>query len=250
VAKADTCWQGADVPALGWNNWTSGTYAFQTYYDDTYGAYFSAFTVTNDTASTSTGSTEAYRSAKGGAYAGDNFAVWNMNYYGLDTVSFDAQVVPGFFVNNTAYAVNSMVNGDSYAKKFGKDDWFKLTINGYLDGKAVNAEVVVELAADGKYINQWTYVDLTELGEIDAITFNMSSSDESNGYMNTPAYFALDNFGSVMPMGYIVPEMAEFDLSEGIENTNAAAKAVKVIRNGQVVILRGDKAYNVLGAEL
>ena len=109
---------------------------------------------------------------------------------------------------------------------------------------------MVNLAAEGKYINQWTWVDLSELGEIDAITFSMSSSDESNGYMNTPAYFAMDNFGSVMPMGYVVPEMAEFDLSEGINNTDAAVKAVKVIRNGQVVILRGEKVYNVLGKEL
>ena len=251
LAKADTCWQGADTPAIGWNNWTSGTYNFMTYYSvSEYGTYYSAFTVTNDTANTSTGMLEPYRSASGGAYAGENFAVWNMNYYGLDTVSFDAQVVPGMFINNTAYAVTSMCNGDGFAKKFGKDDWFKLTINGYLEGKAVNNEVVVELAVDGKYINNWTYVDLSELGEIDAITFSMSSSDIGGYGMNTPAYFALDNFGSEMPMGYVVPEMAEFPEDQAIENTNTAVKTVKVIRNGQVLIIRDGKAYNVLGAEL
>ena len=44
--------------------------------------------------------------------------------------------VRGLFVNNTAYAADSMLNGDSFAKKFGgksgKDpDWLKLIITGY-----------------------------------------------------------------------------------------------------------------------
>lgn len=250
VAKADTCWQGADTPALEWNKWKSGDYNFQTYYDNTYGAYYSAFTVSNQTDSTYAGLQDAYHSASGGAYAGENFAVWNMNYYGMDTVSFAAQVVPGMFVNNTAYAVTSMCNGDSYAKKFGKDDWFKLTIYGYLNGQPLNTAVEVYLAKDGKYINKWTWVDLSQFGNIDAVSFNLTSSDESYGYMNTPAYFALDNFGSAKPLDYVVPEMAEFPVAEAIENTNAAIKAVKVVRDGQVVILRGEKVYNVLGAEL
>jgi hypothetical protein len=251
LAKADTVWQGADAPVLGWNNWTSGTYNFQTYYDNGYGSdYYSAFTVSNQTANTFEGLQDAYHSASGGAYEGNNFVVWNMNYYGSDTVTFEPQVVPGFWINNTAYAVNSMVNGDSFAKAFGHNDWFKLTIDGYLNGMGIDTQVEVYLAKDGKYINQWTYVDLTQFGEMDAITFTMSSSDTGDWGMNTPAYFAMDNFGAAMPEGYVAPAMAEFPVREGIENTNAAIKAVKVIRNGQVVIIRGEKVFNILGTEL
>ena len=253
IAHADTCWQGADVPAIGWNNWKSGDYAFQTYFggNSGYGDYYSAFTVTNETANTSTGSAEPYRSAKGGAYEGENFAVWNLNYYGADSLKFAAQDVKGFFINNTAYAVNSMCYGDSYTKKFGEDDWFLLTINGSKDGVEVNAEVEFYLAKDGKYVNEWTYVDLTPLGEVDAITFTMSSSDNSYGYMNTPAYFCMDNFGAEKPAGYVAPEMVEFPKDvTAIENTEAAVKAVKVVRDGQVLIIRDGKAYNVLGAQL
>ena len=251
LAKADTCWQGADAPVVGWNNWTSGTYTFQTYYggNSGYGDYYAAFTVTNDTASTSTGSAEAYRSANGGAYEGSNFAVWNMNYYGADTISFAAQVVPGFFVNNTAYAATSMVNGDSFAKKFGAEDYFTLFCVGIKDGAAVDT-VAVELAADGEYIAEWTYVDLSVLGEIDGLTFGMTSSDASEWGMNTPAYFAMANFGAAKPEGYVEPERATFPEEQAIDNTEAAVKAVKTLRNGQVVFIRGEKAYNVLGAEL
>ena len=250
LAKADTVWQGADAPALGWNNWTSGTYTFQTYYDNTYGDYFTGATVSNQTPNTFTGLQDAYHSASGGAYEGENFAVWYVDPYNPDTVTFAPQVVPGFFVNNTAYAASSMVDGDTYAHAFGHNDWFKLTIDGYLNGNGIDTQVTVDLAKDGKYINQWTYVDLSQFGEIDAIMFSLSSSDNGTWGMNTPAYFAMDNFGATMPEGYVVPAMAEFPVREGIENTEAAVKAVKVIRNGQVVIIRGEKVFNILGTEL
>ena len=251
VAKADTCWQGADAPALNWNTWKSGDYNFQTYYGGNTGMgdYYSAFTVTNETANTSTGFTEPYRSANGGAYAGENFAVWNMNYYGADTITFDAQVVPGFFVNNTAYAVTSMCNGDGFAKKFGDEDWFVLYSIGIKNGVAVDT-VEVDLASGGTYIAEWTYVDLSTLGEIDGLTFYMKSSDEAYGYMNTPAYFAMDNFGSQRPLDYEDPERAEFPMETTVENNNVAEKAVKALRNGQVLIIRGEKVYTVTGQRL
>lgn len=37
---------------------------------------------------------------------------------------------------------------------------------------------------------------------------------------------------------------------QGVENTAATVKAVKVIRDGQVFILKGDKIFNVLGTEM
>ena len=216
-----------------------------------WGTYYYGNLPTNKSDNTFESYLDAEKSASGGAYEGKNFVVWTASYIGADGVALDhAAVVPGFFINNTAYDVNSMTQGDSFAKKFGKDDWFKLTITASLEGVDVNTQVVVDLAADGKYINEWTYVDLSVLGEVDAIKFALTSSDNGDFGMNTPAYFALDNFGAVIPEGYVAPEMAEFGLDEAIDNTNAAEKSVKVIRNGQVVIVRGNKTFNVLGAEL
>lgn len=246
VAKADTCWQGADEPVVGNNVWKSGEFSFTTIKAD-WGGY-QQFTVTNETANTSTGMAEPYRSAKDGAYEGQNFVVWNYPYADVNDITFDAQVVDGFFVNNTAYAVTSMCNGDSYAKKFGKDDWFKLTISGSLNGVAVNNQVVVDLAADGKYINEWTYVDLSTLGEIDAVQFSMSSSDTGDWGMNTPAYFAMDNFGAAKPENYEEPARAEFETeTTAVENTTVAVKALKVVRDGQLLIIRDGKIFNAQG---
>ena len=249
VAKADTCWQGADAPVVGWNSWKSGEFTFKTYYggDTGMGDYYSAWTVSSETANTSTGYTQAYRNAKGGAYEGQNFVVWNQNYYGADTITFNKQTIAGFFVNNTAYAVNSMLNGDSFAKKFAKGDWFKLTCVGVLKGAKVG-QVEVDLAKDGKYINEWTYVDLSSLGDIDGLTFEMSSSDSSYGYMNTPAYFAMDNFGAAKPENYVEPARAEFELDgTAVINSVNTVPVQKAIRNGQLLIIRDGKTFNVQG---
>jgi hypothetical protein len=247
VAHADTCWQGATTPAVGTHIWSSGDYNFASYTNDwgEWGVGYNGITVSNEKSNEFNGF-EYYRSAKGGAYEGNNFAVWNDPYKENVDAHFSARVVPGFFVNNSAYAANSMNNGDSYAKKFDATDWFKLTITGSKEGSTVGS-VDFYLAQEGKYVNEWTYVDLSTLGEIDAIKFSLSSSDASAYGMNTPAYFCMDNFGFEKPEGYVVPAMAEFDLSEGVENVNAAVKATKVLRNGQIIIVRGDAEYTVIG---
>ena len=249
LTAAESAWQGTDAPEAAdkYYAWKSGDFTFHTF-AASWGGY-SLVTVTNQTANTSTGAAEPYRSAKGGAYEGSNFAVVYVDAYTPDSITFDAQVLNGFFINNTAYAVSSMSKGDAYAKKFDATDWFKLTITGQKNN-VKGASVDFYLAKDGKYVNEWTYVDLSSLGEVDAIKFSMSSSDTGMYGMNTPSYIAMDNFGAAKPASYVAPAMAEFDLTTAIDNTNAAVKATKVMRDGQVIILRDGKAFNVLGAQL
>lgn len=68
---------------------------------------------------------------------------------------------------------------------------------------------------------------------------------ESNGYT---IYFRPNKDGGedwFYGCIYIVP-----DKEEGIEDLNASEKAVKVIRNGQIFIIKGNKTFNVLGAQM
>ena len=131
-----------------------------------------------------------------------------------------------------------MKNGDAIAgDPFAAGDWFKLTISGSLNGTPVNTKVDFILAQDTAILTEWAYVDLSLLGEVDELSFSMSGSRTGDYGLNTPSYFCIDNLGAAAP-------------SEAIENTNANVKAVKAIRNGQVVILRGEKAFNILGSEL
>lgn len=102
-------------------------------------------------------------------------------------------------VTNTCYAYYSMLDGDSFAKKFGKGDYLKLIAHGV---KTDNSEKTLEFyLADcrGNYrskwlVKNWRKFNLTKLGQVKAIYFTMESSDNSQFGMNTPAYFAISNF--------------------------------------------------------
>ena len=219
------------------------------------GTYYYGNVPTNKTSNEYKGDWQNDMSASGGAYEGANFIVWTSSYSGSDSVTIEhADVVPGFFINNTPWVVDAILNGDGMssdgAAPFSAEDYFTLTITATLNGVAVNNEVKVDLAAEGKYINQWTYVDLSALGEVDALHFALTGSKHNDIGLTTPAYFAIDNFGADMPKDYVEPEKAVIDnTGTGIDNTNAEMKAMKVLRNGQVIIIRGEKKFNILGAE-
>lgn len=206
------------------------------------GVYYFGNVVSNKTGDTYDFYADSDKSAKGGAFEGNNFVVWTSSYAAQDHVQLLNQaVVPGMYVCNTAWVVNAILNGDGMSSDegapFGESDWFKLTVHGYLNGAEVNNQVEFYLAQGTSYIADWTYVDLSSLGEVDEISFVLSSTKQNTYGMTTPAYFCIDNFGAAAP-------------AEAISNTNSAVKAVKVVRDGQVVILRGEKAFNILGAEL
>lgn len=86
--------------------------------------------------------------------------------------------------------------------------------------------------------NGWERCDLSALGEVYGLAFYMRTSDVGAWGANTALYFALDGLKITMSEG------------TAISNTKAEVKATKAVRNGQVVIIRGDKTFNVLGAEL
>jgi hypothetical protein len=57
---------------------------------------------------------------------------------------------------------------------------------------------LADYRSDEDYIiNAWTWVDLTGLGAVYGLEFSLSSSDNSDYGMNTPAYFAMDNLETV-----------------------------------------------------
>lgn len=134
------------------------------------------------------------------------------NNFGLAYVTGDAARIDftgtvqanGFYLTNTTYAALSMLSGDSFAKKFGgasgnDADWLKLSVTGLI-GNAVSGTVDFYLA-DYRFIDNsldyilssWEWLDLSSLGQIDAMEFAMTSSDTGAYGMNTPAYFAIDD---------------------------------------------------------
>lgn len=97
-------------------------------------------------------------------------------------------------IANTTWGYFAMKNGSAYSKAFGQDDYCNVIIYGRLRGVCVGS-IKVPLAYKGKIFDSWIGVDLSGLGTVDELVFQMESSDNStfNGvsYMNNPAYFCI-----------------------------------------------------------
>lgn len=115
--------------------------------------------------------------------------------YTLGNKVFSPQSVA---VTNSTWVYYALKNGSYPAKPFGENDYLYLYING-VRGGAKTGTVKVELAKGTDILNYWKKVDLTSLGEVSSIYFQLESSDANPTYgMNTPAYFCLDDFRVVV----------------------------------------------------
>ena len=140
----------------------------------------------------------------GGHNGSNNFAV----HYGYKDKSgnTDGQTLPSFafgdgmarvidhmYVNNICYALNCYLNGNGLTANIGDDDWVKLIATGY-DGAAKTGEASIYLCNGPKNIvTDWTKFDLSGLGAVTKVEFNVTGSSD-NGYgFSQPAYFAYDD---------------------------------------------------------
>ena len=195
----ESFYNGSDLAG----GFTSGSFRFANTYDTMYYSW-EGFAASNVTDNTTPGWGNQYSAIPGsGAGASSNYAV-GYKLYEAPRIDFYATDLDGMFVTNTTYAYLSMLNGDAFSKKFGgatgdDEDWFLLTISGELGGAPVGT--VEFYLADFRFgdngldyiVDDWTWVDLSSLGNVDALTFELASTDNGAFGMNTPAYFAVDN---------------------------------------------------------
>ncbi len=155
-----------------------------------------------------------YSAYAGSAHSGDNFGVGYMSSFGpsLPTMILNSErVVDGLRMTNITYAAYDMTNGSGFSKKFGgvsgdDEDWFKVTIEGF-DDEDVSTGTVDFYLADYRFadngldyiVDTWEYIDLTSLGAVKSVMFELDSSDSGTFGINTPTYFAIDT---------VVPEPA------------------------------------------
>ena len=106
----------------------------------------------------------------------------------------------GMWITNSTYAYLAIKDGnDGFGSvtKFADGDWFKLTINGYTPENTLLGKVEFYLAdfRNGKteIINDWVWVDFSPIASACILEFEMSSTDNGDWGMNTPAYFCMDD---------------------------------------------------------
>ncbi|MBQ7632410.1 MAG: DUF4960 domain-containing protein [Paludibacteraceae bacterium] len=99
---------------------------------------------------------------------------------------------------------------------------------------------IVEIVADPEHENDANYKKLVLKAEGEA---TITATRSADGYKIPKNVTATTQVTKTITVSKSTPT--------GVENTNVnAVKATKALRNGQVVIIRDNKTYNVLGAQL
>ena len=153
---------------------------------------------------------QAY-AVEGGANGSENFAV-HFGYLDdsgmgmqdeLIYFEFDdgvARTIDHMYVTNTTYVYNILANGDGWMVPSGgvsEDCWFKIIAYGYDedDNQTATAEFIL-WDKGRKGVKEWTKWDLSSLGKVARVEFNLVGSEElyESGYgLGAPGYFAYDD---------------------------------------------------------
>ena len=247
----DSYWAGPDwkgnVEESLWGedeyqgSFVSGSYSFANNYIPAYSSW-SSFAYANKKVNYYYDLMEDMCNATtGGARSGDNYGVFFGDAMGLGMTpttvkvlnNAAGQVIPGFYITNSAYAVNAILYGDGAfnqgetdgqgnpvydnegnvvgVEEFHEGDFLKLTITAD-NGNEVEfylADYTSDNETDWYYVQDWQYVDLSSLGTVKELEFELTSS-RTNAYgYTTPLYFCMDDFGA--PASLILDEDITFD---------------------------------------
>lgn len=103
-------------------------------------------------------------------------------------------VIESMWIMNTVYAMNCYISGNGLTAKIGPDDWVKLVAIGYdSKGNKVGETTFYTCNGPENIVMDWTKWDLSVLGKVAKIEFNVTGSSD-NGYgFSQPAYFAYDD---------------------------------------------------------
>ncbi len=208
LTEVETEWigddTGVDNDGTFFNQFTdSGNfYRFDNYYTPSWGSW-GGFMYTNKTDVTTPDYTNN-SAITGKGVNGKVYLTAFISDFNAPVVTFvdeKAHEVDGLYITNSTYAYHSIKNGDDFTKKFEADDWFKLEIYGKDANGVETSKVEVYLAdfRDGKseILNSWKWVSLKELGELKSIHFELSSTDNGDWGMNTPAYICVDGIKAI-----------------------------------------------------
>jgi len=207
-------WNGSDGSAM----FTSGDTLFTNGFTDWGGGFTSwdGWAYSNMTDTTTSGFLNQYSSITGsGSNGSANYGVmYDGGAYGAAVkplVTFGAvtgedynSTISGAYFTNTTYAYLSMRDGDGYVNAFAQNDWQMMTIKGIDENGDLTANGVDFILADFRgtdvnqhyMVDQWTWVDLSSLGNVVGLEFSFSGSQVGN----VPKYVAMDDLNGASPV--------------------------------------------------
>lgn len=198
----ETGWNGSD----GSGSFTSNGQVFSNEFD--FGYWLGGWGYSNKTDITTAGPANDLSNFVGTGFSSANYALGRQSSF----IDFGAEkIVTSVQLTNSTYAGISMRDGDMFAKQFGSingangmpdgtngEDFFRINLIGR-DGDSLVTDTIVFYLADFRgpdsldfILDTWQGVNLSGLGEIRYLSFEMESSDVGGFGINTPLYFAMD----------------------------------------------------------
>ena len=139
----------------------------------------------------------------GGAESSDTFLVAYCNYEPEVDAELDMRPSMSFaersyhiescMVNSTSYFINIAENGNPYSPAMKEGEQITLYATGYDDQGREVKSVSMPFARKGKLTKEWTKWDLSALGRVRTVKFNIRGGNTDEWGMTTPRYFAIDN---------------------------------------------------------
>lgn len=105
----------------------------------------------------------------------------------------EARVIDHMWVNNSCYAISCYADGNGLTENIGENDYVKLVATGYdAEGNTTTSEFYLCNGPE-HFVMEWAKWDLSELGKVIMVEFNILGSSD-NGYgFSQPSYFAYDD---------------------------------------------------------
>ena len=140
----------------------------------------------------------------GGAGGSDTFLIAHGNYEPEVDPELDlrpkfeftdgkARTIKGCQVNCTTYFINIAENGNPFSPALKDGEEIKIYATGYDKSGREGKTAEMTIARKGKIIKEWTSWDLSKLGEVVSVKFNIRGGNADEWGMTTPKYFAIDN---------------------------------------------------------
>lgn len=153
----------------------------------------------------------------------------------------EARVIDHMYVGNICYAINCYLNGNGLTAKISDDDWVKIVATGYdADDNVTGTAELYLVNGPNNIVTDWTRFDLTPLGSIVRVEFNITGSSD-NGYgFSQPAYFAYDDLAVRFPISTGVQSMNR-DITPTITSYhNIEGKTVDKGHKGLTIVRMSD----------
>lgn len=160
--------------------------------------------------------------------------------YSSNIILFDQAYYPEYvYICQNSNTMKAITEGGVFnARAFTEEDTLALVISAIDATFQELKSVTYYLAVDGEKNAGWVKVPLTELGQVEGLSFRMTTTDMGQFGMNTPMYFALDAL------------TVNTNPVTAVENTHSPSPMTncqKVIRDGQLLLLRDGVCYTMMG---